>query len=139
MAYVRECVAHLGSSISGNKKFFKFSGTHAWVRKVITKPARIGIWHYQAVCILADGLPFLLYSKPHTGSKVTQTTIPTSSIIEEWINMAVQPPSSGEIETMITVDSYYLSNNGQKMVQERRQPIIASVSEQCFSNLSLFA
>ena len=91
------------------------------------------------MCILADGLPFLLYSKPHTGSKVIQTTIPTASIIEEWINKAVQPPPASEIETLITADSYYLSEEGQKLVQERRQPIIASVSEQRFSNLSSFA
>ena len=38
----------VGEVLCGDEKLFRFTGMGAIVRKVITKPARIVIWHYQA-------------------------------------------------------------------------------------------
>ena len=53
-------LSSLGEVLCGDEKLFRFTGRGGIVRKVPKKPARVGIWHYQAVVMLPTDNPFLL-------------------------------------------------------------------------------
>ena len=46
---LQRMLSSLGEVLCGDEKLFRFTGRGGIVRKVPRKPARIGIWHYQAV------------------------------------------------------------------------------------------
>ena len=58
---------HCRSLLQG-LSLFRFTGKGGIVRKVPNKPARVGIWHYQAVVTLPDELPYLVYTRVHNTS-----------------------------------------------------------------------
>ena len=37
---------------------------------------------------LENGDPFLIYSKAHTASKASRTSVPTAKIVGEWLDIA---------------------------------------------------
>ena len=57
---LQRMLSSLGEVLCGNEKLFRFTGRGGIVGKVPRKPARIGIWHYQAVVMLPTDNPFLL-------------------------------------------------------------------------------
>ncbi|RMD66874.1 hypothetical protein D6817_03135 [Candidatus Pacearchaeota archaeon] len=54
------------------------------MRKVPTKPSKVGLWHYQACVFLSNDEPFLVYTRAHDASKAMERSIKTSEIVSEW-------------------------------------------------------
>ena len=52
---------HIGDYVAGDKKLFHYTGETGYIMKVPSKPTRIGLWIYQLVCELENGLPFLIH------------------------------------------------------------------------------
>ena len=63
---LQRMLSSLGEVLCGDEKLFR--GRGGIVRKVPRKPARIGIWHYQAVVMLPTDDPFLAYTSVHNTS-----------------------------------------------------------------------
>ena len=56
----------LGETLCGDETLFRFTGMGGIVRKVPSKPAKIGIWHYQALVFLPTVKSFLVSPAPTT-------------------------------------------------------------------------
>ena len=52
-----------GDAVAGDEKLFKYSGSSGFVRQVITKPNRLGLWMYQTDVKLKCGAPCLMHKK----------------------------------------------------------------------------
>ena len=72
---LQRMLSSLGEVLCGDEKLFRFTGRGGIVRKVPRKPARIGIWHYQAVMLPTDD-PFLAYASVHNTSGSLLITCP---------------------------------------------------------------
>ena len=102
---------------------FRFTGKGGIVRKVPNKPARVGIWHYQAVVTLPDELPYLVYTRVHNTSANMGENTPTSMIVLEWADII----QSFRQPTTLAMDSYYLDNNGRQRLLERGVRYVAAL------------
>ena len=56
----RSLLKNIGQAVAGDEKLFFFTGESAFLRLVISKPDRIGLWFYELTCRLRDGSPFLM-------------------------------------------------------------------------------
>ena len=63
---LKQIQSALVSTLCCDEKLFRFTGKGRIVRKVPNKPARVGIWHYQAVVTLPGELPYLVYTEDTT-------------------------------------------------------------------------
>ena len=89
-------LSSLGEFLCGDEKLFRFTAHAGIVHSVPNKPARVGIWHFQAVVMLPTREPFLVYTRTHdTTSSLGQTT-QTFSVVGEWsdIIVAFRQPST---------------------------------------------
>ena len=80
MSQVAEVLKSVGAhsfnhSLSPSERFYAVTrscfASREWggiVRKVPSKPARIGNWHYQGVVTLPNGVPLLVYTRTHNTS-----------------------------------------------------------------------
>eukprot|EP00957_Ditylum_brightwellii_P095687 7290714-Ditylum_brightwellii.AAC.1 len=48
-----------GDAVSGDENLFHYTGASGYVRLVVSKPGRLGLWMFQLAASLACGLPFL--------------------------------------------------------------------------------
>lgn len=135
----RSTISSFGKAVAGDEKLFRYTGKHSWVRQVITKPAKVGIWHYQSVCLLPPNLPFLFYSRAHTTIKKDGEQTTTASVIKDWMNATKNAPLPATDKPIIVMDSYYLSADGRKLALERSHPIIAAVKSDRFPNIVKYA
>ena len=78
-------IKSLGQTFAGDEKLFYFTGRHGWVHMVKNKPARLGLWHYQATALLENGLPFLFCTRAHAVDLNRKEKIPTHNVVEEWL------------------------------------------------------
>ena len=67
-AQFQSLVVSLGEVLCCDEKLFRFTEMGGIVRKVPSKPARIGIWHYQGVVTLPNEDPLLVYTRTHNKS-----------------------------------------------------------------------
>ena len=75
--------------LGGDEKVFRFTGRDGIVRKVPKKPARMGIWHYQAVVSLSTEEPFLAYTRVHNTSENLGESTRTARIVNEWADLVL--------------------------------------------------
>ena len=87
-------VISLGEYVVGDEKLFRFTENSGFIRLVLSKPDKIGLWNYMLAAKLSNGKPFLLYVKFHNASKALGESIPTSSIINEWADVIIDRYSS---------------------------------------------
>ncbi len=65
-----------GQPISCDEKLFRFTGESSLVRVVPSKPDRIGFWIYEAVGLLANRCPYIVYLRLHDSGSKIGCTIP---------------------------------------------------------------
>ena len=99
-------LTYLGEVFAGDEKLFHFTGRSGMIRKVVNKPARIGLWHYQGAVYLESGLPYIVYTRAHTTSASLGMKTPTSKIVKEWGKIVLD---NGQ-EATVVCDAYYLDN-----------------------------
>ena len=66
---------------------FRFTGMGGIVRKVPSKPVRIGIWHYQGVVMLRNGDPILVCTRTHKTSSNLGESTQAFEIVGEWADL----------------------------------------------------
>ena len=96
------------------------------------KPAKVGIWHYQATVMLSIGEPFLVYTRVHDTASNMEESTQTASIVLKWADLVKkfnQP-------TVICMDSYYLDNVGRQLLKDRGVRYIAALKPDRFRILT---
>ena len=61
-----------GDAVAVDEKLIKYSCLSVFLRQVISKPSRLGLWLYQAAVKLKCGVPSLIYTKMHNSCQETQ-------------------------------------------------------------------
>ena len=124
-------IKSLGQAFAGDEKLFYFTGKHGWVQLVKNKPARLGIWHYQATTTLKNGLPFLFFTKAHAVDMNRKETIPTHVVVQEWLDtsLGLNPNST------LVMDSYYMAKEAQKAIQKSGRSVLAACQKKRFEGL----
>ena len=101
------------------------------LRKVITKPARIVIWHYHGVVSLPNGEPYLVYTRTHNTASSMGESTSTAFIVADWADLVkrfLQP-------TAICMDSYYLSAAGRDQLHTSGIRYVAALEPDRFRNI----
>ena len=75
-----------GDYVSGDEKLFRYTGASEFVRLVINKPARLGLWMFQAAVCLKCGLPCIVYSRMHLSCMNQNNPIRCHDIVKDWVN-----------------------------------------------------
>ena len=95
-------VARMGESAPGDEKLFHFTGNSGWIRKVPTKPDRIGSWNYELTIKLSCNLPYLIYTSTHCININIGEKIPCAQIMDDWADMILH---KGDPNTILVADS----------------------------------
>lgn len=117
-----------GQVSCADEKLFRYTGQHIYVRKVPQKPAKVGLWFYQTVVMLPGDLPYLVYCRLHDSDKTLQTTVPTTTIIRDWMKLSQKFKN----KTVTVMDSYYMTKAGTEVVKEHTGHVIAAVQPKRF-------
>ena len=123
-----------GDAVAGDEKLaVKYSGSSGFVRQVITKPSRLGLWMYQAAVKLKSGTPCLIYTKMHNSCQETQKVVRYHDIIKDWANMILERTQGKQ--TVLFMDSYYLTEESRVWLREKHVNYIASIHKGRFGVL----
>ena len=123
-----------GQVSCADEKLFRFTGKHAFVRKVPNKPAKVGLWFYQTVLMLEGELPYLVYSRLHDSDKTIQKTVKTTEIIQDWMTLSHKFKN----QTIVVMDSYYMTKDGATVVEKNAGHVIAALQPNRFSKIFKF-
>jgi len=113
-ARFQQAFRYYGEVIAADEKLYHYTGKSGMVRLCPNKPARIGLWHYQAAVYLECGLPVVIYTRCHCASSKMGEKVPTVEIVEDWANLVLDR----EEDSVLVFDSYYLSKDGRRLLNE---------------------
>ena len=89
-----------------------------------SKPARVGLWHFQGAVPLQNGLPYIAHTKLNNANKAAGETSHTVYVMTEWADAVLKHnPNS-----VLFMDSYYMSKAGLEMVREKCLKVIAALN-----------
>lgn len=125
------CLSRLGEVLCGDEKLFKFTAQSGIVRQVPSKPAKIGVWHYQAAVFLENNSPLLVFTRCHNVSKKMDMSITTAEVIGDWLAVI---DKFGHPSILI-FDSYYLSLAGRRKILQRGSKVIGALKPDRFQSL----
>ena len=128
----QNALSTLGEVLCGDEKLFYFTGSSGMVRTVPSKPARVGIWHYQACVFLENNLPFLVFTRAHSASTSLDMHVQTATIVSEWAAIIERK----ERETILVMDSYYLDSAGRHLLREKGISYIAALKPSRFKEIT---
>jgi hypothetical protein len=128
----QDLVKHVGEYVAGDEKLLHFTGNSGDIRKVVSKPDRVGLWFYQLCVKLSNKTSYLLYFKLHHSDEARGESIPVSSIVKTWGEI-VKRKSDGK--ALLAMDSYYLDNAGRTWLRENKINYVASVTKERFPGL----
>ena len=120
-----QCRSHcssLVSSIEEARKFFRkcilmithvntktmgklFTGSSCYIKLVPSKPSRIGLWMYQLVAQLSNGLPILIHMQMQAVETVREERAPVHQVVRDWRSVI----NSFSHRCILDFDSYYFS------------------------------
>jgi len=119
-----KCIRTFGEAFAGDEKLFRFTGLSGFIRQCPSKPARIGIWHFQACVTLPSGRSYLVWTRAHMTPEAHNLHVTTTEIVREWCALIQQKSSGG---TMLVFDSYYLSKASREVLLETGTRFLAAV------------
>ena len=122
-----------GDYASGDEKLFRYTGYSGFVRLVKSKPAGLGLWHFQLCIRLGNGKPFCVFSCMHSSLDDNGRTMKCIDVVKEWANLVRE--RSGAVPCMLFMDSYYLTNDGRVMMRSMKVPYSASLNRGRFSTI----
>jgi len=109
-----------------------FTGDTGYIRLVPSKPDRIGLWYYEAVCYLKNGDPFLIDPRSSDRISAWGKSMPVSAIVKEWGQICTKLNNP---RPFLVFDSYYADNTSSQWLNEHNIRLIASVQTQRFQNV----
>ena len=115
-----------GDALSGDKKLFQYTGDSGFVRKLLSKPARIGLWHFQLVTKFSNGKPYLLFMRMHLILKKHLRSIRCHEIMSQWADIVSKKPASDHC--IIFCDSYYLTEESRALYKEKKLVLLQASS-----------
>ena len=124
----RSIIRSLGAWVSGDEKLLKYYGNSGDIRKVMSKPDKIGLWFYE-LCILLKRNSrltgaYLVDMKLHSVEKSRDETQTTIDIGRRWAAI-VEDKGAKDANcdhykaTILTMDSYYGTQGLAKELDDR--------------------
>lgn len=131
-----DIIAYLGDVVPCDEKLFRFTGDSGFVRLCPNKPAKMGIWSYQACVFLGNGLVFLIFTKAHLAPSALGMKVQTHSVVREWANIVRKFKS----DAVLVMDSYYLSKEGRSALNDEEEKVnyIAALKADRFKLINAF-
>ena len=129
-------ISYMGDTLAMDEKLFRYTGNSGYVRMCPNKPAKMGIWSYQAVVFLANELPFLVYTKAHLAPSALDMTLQTHTVVRDWANICRRFKSSA----VLVMDSYYLFAPGRSILNDSEEKVyfIAALKRDRFKKINGF-
>ena len=133
-------IKNIGQVACADEKLYHFTGQSGYIKQVLNKPARIGHWFYQLTTSFSSGRVFLMYVKIHNSISGV-STIPVSSIINDWIKV-VHRTGIENVEfnpnTVLVFDSYYTSSDSINLLREAVPKVswVGGVNRQRFQTMA---
>ena len=129
-----ESIFHsLGDHVAGDEKLFYYIGASGFVRKVPSKPTKIGLWMYQAAVQLACGLPCLIYTKMHNSSQEAGIKVKCHDIVSDWGKLIAKKPQHAK--SILFMDNYYLQQESRRWLRDKKLNYTASIQQKRFQLL----
>ena len=129
---LQSMLSSLGEVLCGDERLFRFFGRGGIVRKVPRRPARVGIWHYQAVVLLPTGDPYLAYTMVHNTFANAGESTQTANVVNDWADIVI----SFRQPTVVCMDSYYLCKVGRENLRQKNVRFIAAVKPDRFKSIT---
>jgi hypothetical protein len=132
----RSCLKHVGRVIAGDEKLLHFTGDSGFIRLVPSKPDRIGLWFFEACCTLTNGLPYLIHGRLCDANPATNRSIPVHHVVKQWADISIE--NRPKLETcgpVVVCDSYYMTTESRKYMNDASVPFIAAVNTAWHTNL----
>ncbi len=127
-AKFEDLVFYLGEYVAGDEKLWKFLGESGWLRKVLSKPDKIGHWFYELCLALSNGRSFLLNLKLHKAAE-EEGIIHVDSVVKTWTEVIERKKQHG-VECFLAMDSYYWSAATRKVLYQSGIPYAASCTRE---------
>ena len=121
----RNAIHILGQILCGDEKLFRYTGHTSNTRACKSKPARVGIWFYQAVALLPNTLPFLVSTEAHFIDPEFENRLTMADMIKNWTTLA----NNTNKDTVTVMDSYYLTHEATANLRESGHNVIAAVNQ----------
>ena len=112
--FFQELLRNLGTSVSGDEKLYHFTGNFCHIMVVPSKHSRIGMWMYQLVAQLGNGLPFLIHMRMMTHETVRGERAPVHEVVRARKDIIV----SFSRRCISVFDSYYFSADSVNVLEE---------------------
>ena len=133
MENLADIFSSFGDSVAGYEKLWKYAGVSGYIRLVINKPSRIGLWMFQAAVRLKCGLPCLIYTKMHTSTMENRRVIKCFDTVKAWADMITERITNGR--TVLYMDSYYLTEEGREYLRRKKVLYVASITRGRFGTI----
>ena len=131
--YMADVFTSFGDSVAGDEKLWKYAGASGYIRLVINKPSRMGLWMFQAAVRLKCGLPCLIYTKMHTSTMENRRVIKCFDTVKAWADMITERITNGR--TVLYMDSYYLTEEGREYLRRKKVLYVASITRGRFGTI----
>ena len=105
---------NLGSPVSGDEKLFRSTGNSCYIKLVPSKPSRIGLWMYQLVAQLSNGLPILIHMRMQAVETVRRERALVHEVVRGWRSVI----DSFSYRCILVFDSYYFSADSVSVLEE---------------------
>lgn len=106
------------------------------VRKVPSKPAKIGLWFYELAGPLDNKTSFLVDLSLASSWGQKGEVEKMSEVVGRWGNILVGEEVHSP-STIIVHDSYYMSRDGRKLLNEKKVKVIGATTKQKCDDLDL--
>ena len=134
-ANFRSILSHIGRVLACDEKLFHFTGNSAYIR-LIPQKLGVGIWIYDATCVLENGDPYLVHCKQSVSLPAKQIKEPVVGIVKEWFSLSKEfSTKDNYIGPVVTYDSYYNVEETRQLARTTGTPFVAAVMPSRFGNL----
>ena len=124
---IMSIIRRFGEFVAGDEKLLHFTGNSGDIRIVRSKPDRVGLWFYELCALLPNGLPIIVYFRLQKSNPRSEETIKTQDIFEDWVDVIQNKVEEVNPHTKLVCDSYYGTEAGFKMLNDRNVPFVAAI------------
>lgn len=104
-------LAVLGAIAAGDEKLLHFTAESIFIRKVPSKPDRIGYWYYELAVRSPNGKGFVIYIRLNDSNEFEGVHIPVHEVVQDWINALRQDIRPVDMNMLLlAADNYYMSH-----------------------------
>jgi hypothetical protein len=133
---IMSIIRRFGEFVAGDEKLLHFTGNSGDIRMVRSKPDRVGLWFYELCALLPNGLPIIVYFRLQKSDPRSEETIKTKDILEDWADVIQNKVKEVNPHTKLVCDSYYGTEAGFKMLNDRHVAFVAAIQASRFEYLA---